>query len=96
MLCAEIGVAYYLVHSLGAGSDFSERDVAGARNFGAAAKKAGVERIIYLGGLGILESRSRPIFVPDMIPATRCEKAVYPSPNFGLGSSSVREVSPSK
>ena len=47
-----VAVAYYLVHSLGAGSDFPERDVAGARHFGAAAKSAGVERIIYLGGLG--------------------------------------------
>jgi uncharacterized protein YbjT (DUF2867 family) len=47
-----VAVAYYLVHSLGAGSDFPERDVMAARNFGAAAKSAGVERIIYLGGLG--------------------------------------------
>jgi uncharacterized protein YbjT (DUF2867 family) len=47
-----VSVAYYLVHSLGAGSDFSERDVTAARNFGAAAKTAGIERIIYLGGLG--------------------------------------------
>jgi len=44
--------AYYLVHSLGSGSDFPERDVMAARQFGAAAKRAGVERIIYLGGLG--------------------------------------------
>lgn len=44
--------AYYLVHSLGAGADFSERDVQAARNFGEAAKAAGVGRIIYLGGLG--------------------------------------------
>jgi uncharacterized protein YbjT (DUF2867 family) len=47
-----VTVAYYLVHSLGAGSDFPERDVAAARRFGTAAKNAGVERIIYLGGLG--------------------------------------------
>ena len=45
-------MAYYLVHSLGAGSDFPERDVTAARHFGIAAKNAGVERIIYLGGLG--------------------------------------------
>jgi uncharacterized protein YbjT (DUF2867 family) len=47
-----VTVAYYLVHSLGAGSDFPERDVTAARRFGTAAKNAGVERIIYLGGLG--------------------------------------------
>jgi uncharacterized protein YbjT (DUF2867 family) len=47
-----VAVAYYLVHSLGAGSDFPERDVTAARHFGTAAKNAAVERIIYLGGLG--------------------------------------------
>ena len=44
--------AYYLIHSLKSGEDFAERDREAARNFGAAAKKAGVERIVYLGGLG--------------------------------------------
>ncbi|HEY2423377.1 MAG TPA: NAD(P)H-binding protein, partial [Chthoniobacterales bacterium] len=48
----EVVSAYYLVHSLGAGSDFPERDVMAARHFGATAKNAGVKRIIYLGGLG--------------------------------------------
>src|SRR6478735_8762537 len=47
-----VTIAYYLVHSLGAGAGFSGRDVSAARNFGAAAEKAGVRRIIYLGGLG--------------------------------------------
>lgn len=49
---AEITVAYYLVHSLGAGGDFAERDLIAADNFGRACAKAGVERIIYLSGLG--------------------------------------------
>ena len=48
----EASVVYYLIHSLGGGSDFSERDLTAARNCAAAAKSAGVERIIYLGGLG--------------------------------------------
>lgn len=47
----DASVAYYLVHSLGAGSDFSERDIRAATNFSQAARAAGVERIIYLGGL---------------------------------------------
>jgi uncharacterized protein YbjT (DUF2867 family) len=47
-------VAYYLVHSMGRGSDgdFARRDEAGAENFAAAAAAAGVRRIVYLGGLG--------------------------------------------
>lgn len=47
-----VKAAYYLVHSMGEGPDFEERDRRGALNFAAAAHKAGVSRIIYLGGLG--------------------------------------------
>jgi uncharacterized protein YbjT (DUF2867 family) len=52
---ALVGVrtAYYLVHSMAAGEHgFEERDRQAARNFAQAAKQAGVERVIYLGGLG--------------------------------------------
>lgn len=47
-------VVYYLVHSMGRGADgdFAERDHEAAKNFAAAAAKAGVKRIVYLGGLG--------------------------------------------
>jgi uncharacterized protein YbjT (DUF2867 family) len=47
-------VAYYLVHSMGrgSGSGFAERDRRAASNFASAASAAGVERIVYLGGLG--------------------------------------------
>lgn len=44
-------VAYYLVHSLDH-RDFVRRDAAAARVFGQAAARAGVRRIVYLGGLG--------------------------------------------
>lgn len=43
--------AYYLVHSMAGGSDFEAVDRRAAGNFGAAAARAGVRRIIYLGGL---------------------------------------------
>lgn len=46
---------YYLIHSMGAGEDFEERDRIGARNFAQAAAESGVERIIYLGGLANAE-----------------------------------------
>ncbi len=49
---AGIDTAYYLVHSMSSGADFHERDMQAARAFGRAAKAAGVNRIIYLGGLG--------------------------------------------
>jgi uncharacterized protein YbjT (DUF2867 family) len=43
--------AYYLVHGL-ENDDFVQRDADAARAFSAAAAEAGLERIIYLGGLG--------------------------------------------
>ena len=49
---AGIDVAYYLVHSMGGGRNFHERDALAARTFGAAARAAGVQRLVYLGALG--------------------------------------------
>ncbi|MDQ2838181.1 MAG: NAD(P)H-binding protein [Actinomycetota bacterium] len=48
---AGVRIAYYLVHSLGS-DDFEELDATAARAFGEQAAAAGVERIVYLGGLG--------------------------------------------
>lgn len=47
-----VGAAYYLVHSMAAGADFRARDLHLATAFGRAAARAGVGRIVYLGGLG--------------------------------------------
>jgi uncharacterized protein YbjT (DUF2867 family) len=45
-------VAYYLIHSMEAEAhDFAERDRVAARAFRDAARAAGVERVVYLGGL---------------------------------------------
>lgn len=43
--------AYYLVHSLDS-PDFVERDAAAAKRFAQAAADNGVQRLVYLGGLG--------------------------------------------
>jgi len=47
-----VHTAYYLVHSMFGSKDFENEDRRAAANFAQAAKKAGVRRIIYLGGLG--------------------------------------------
>lgn len=49
---AGCSAAYYLVHSMGSSEGFEELDRRAAENFAAAAREAGVARIIYLGGLG--------------------------------------------
>ncbi len=47
-----IDVAYDLIHSLRDRPDFHRRDLQAARNFRFAAREAGIQRLIYLGGLG--------------------------------------------
>jgi uncharacterized protein YbjT (DUF2867 family) len=47
-----VHTAYYLVHLMASSADFQEKDREAAENFGSAARSVGVQRIIYLGGLG--------------------------------------------
>lgn len=47
----DIDIAYYLVHCMRAGDDFEANERTGADNFSQAAARAGVKRIVYLGGL---------------------------------------------
>jgi len=54
----DIDVAYYLIHSMGKGGDFSELDRKSASNFRDACIRNKVKRIIYLGGLGVKETAS--------------------------------------
>src|SRR5271157_1532585 len=49
---AGVHTAFYLVHSMASPGKFEEEDRQAARNFADAARKAGVRRIVYLGGLG--------------------------------------------
>ena len=43
--------AFFLVHSMGQGRDYPEREARSAANFATAAKASGVRRIVYLGGV---------------------------------------------
>jgi uncharacterized protein YbjT (DUF2867 family) len=47
-----VELAYYLVHSMAERGGFARRDLAHARAFGRAARAAGVDRVVYLSGLG--------------------------------------------
>jgi uncharacterized protein YbjT (DUF2867 family) len=50
--------AIYLVHGIGEGADYHQREVTAATTFSQAAAAAGVERIVYLGGVAPTGSRS--------------------------------------
>ena len=51
-----VSTAYYLIHNMASGRGYTGRELDGARNFAAEAEAAGVEHVIYLGGLA--DSRS--------------------------------------
>jgi len=53
-----VDVAYYLVHAMAGGAGFEQRERAAASNFARMARREGVGRVVYLGGLGE-ESESR-------------------------------------
>ncbi|SDP26522.1 Uncharacterized conserved protein YbjT, contains NAD(P)-binding and DUF2867 domains [Klenkia soli] len=48
--CAGVDLAYWLVHALDAGPGFAATDRAHARGLARAARRAGVSRLVYLGG----------------------------------------------
>ena len=53
-----VDTAFYLIHSMGTTDDYRNLDRGSAENFRDACIEAGVQRIIYLGGLGVKESAS--------------------------------------
>jgi uncharacterized protein YbjT (DUF2867 family) len=91
--------AYYLVHSMEApavdGSPFGDRDRRAAETFARAAAGAGLERIVYLGGMQPLGSPSPHLgsrleverILLDAVPASTALRA---SIVIGAGSSSFR------
>ena len=50
--------AYYLVHSLATSGDLEVEEAAAAENFARLARQGGIERLVYLGGLGSAASES--------------------------------------
>ena len=82
----DVNIAYYLIHSMGAGAQFAALDRTTAQNFAEAARNASVERIIYLGGLYPKEEKLSPhlqsrkevgeIFLASGVPTTVLRAAV--------------------
>jgi uncharacterized protein YbjT (DUF2867 family) len=55
-----VDTAYYLIHNMSAGHGYTKIELDGARNFASAAETAGVQHIIYLGGLADPEQHIAP------------------------------------
>jgi uncharacterized protein YbjT (DUF2867 family) len=54
-----VHTAFYLLHSIGVGSDFDELEAEMARNFAKAAEASGVKQIVYLGGIANVAKQSK-------------------------------------
>lgn len=54
---SDVAVAVYLVHGIGTGGDWAAKEASDALNFRHGAERAGVERIVYLGGMGRDDAR---------------------------------------
>ena len=93
----DIDVVYYLVHSMGTSSDFVSEEERSARNVAAAAKRAGVKRIVYLSGLhpdGELSPHLRSrVAVGDILIESGIETVVFQAGIvIGSGSASFEMV----
>lgn len=90
----DVDVAYYMLHSLSEHDGFESIEARMATNFGAAAKAAGIKRIVYLGGITPpntdlsthLESRRNTgaLLAASGVPTTELRAAVI----IGSGSAS--------
>lgn len=89
-----VDIAYYLIHAMGGGRRFADRDRAGARAFAGAAERTGVRHLVYLGGIhpegedlsAHMASRKEvaDILLASSVPATVLRAAVI----LGSGSAS--------
>lgn len=96
-----VDVAYYLLHSMDAQGDFERRDAELATDFAAAAERAGIARLVYLGGLhpDMPDEKLSPhlrsrvevgeIFLDSAVPAACLQAGIV----LGAGSASFQMLS---
>ncbi len=97
-----IEVAFYLIHAMSQSSAFAQRDREAADAFGKAAAKAGVKRVIYLGGLQHKDKQGQELRISEHL-ASRAETGrvlaqsvstleIRAGPIIGSGSASFEMV----
>ncbi|MDZ8200048.1 SDR family oxidoreductase [Microbacterium sp. SSW1-59] len=94
----DVDVLFYLIHSMGAGRDFEDADRRAAQAVARAAETAGVDRIVYLGGLHPEDADLSPhlrsrvevgeVFLDSSVPALVLQAGVV----IGSGSASFEMV----
>ncbi len=80
-----IWTAYYLIHNMSRGHGYTEVEIEGARNFASAAEAAGVEHVIYLGGLADPEQHIAPHMRSRIETGVTLRKGKVPVTEFRAG-----------
>jgi uncharacterized protein YbjT (DUF2867 family) len=80
-----VHTAYYLIHNMSRGRGYTEAEIQGARNFANAAEGAGVEHIIYLGGLADPEQHIAPHMRSRIETGVTLRKGSVPVTEFRAG-----------
>lgn len=80
-----VQTAYYLIHNMSRGHGYTSIEVEGARNFASAAEAAGVEHIIYLGGLADPEQHIAPHMRSRIETGVMLRKGSVPVTEFRAG-----------
>lgn len=80
-----VHTAYYLIHNMASGHRYTERELDGAQNFARAAESAGVQHIIYLGGLADPEQHIAPHMRSRIETGVTLRKGKVPVTEFRAG-----------
>jgi uncharacterized protein YbjT (DUF2867 family) len=80
-----VHTAYYLIHNMSSGHGYTSFELEGARNFAFAAEVAGVEHIIYLGGLADPEQHIAPHMRSRIETGVTLRKGKVPVTEFRAG-----------
>lgn len=80
-----VHAAYYLIHNMAAGHGYTTIELEGAQNFSSAAEQAGIEHIIYLGGLADPEQHIAPHMRSRIETGVTLQKGSVPVTEFRAG-----------
>jgi uncharacterized protein YbjT (DUF2867 family) len=80
-----VHAAYYLIHNMAAGHGYTTIELEGAQNFSSAAEQAGIEHIVYLGGLADPEQHIAPHMRSRIETGVTLRKGSVPVTEFRAG-----------
>jgi uncharacterized protein YbjT (DUF2867 family) len=80
-----VHAAYYLIHNMAAGHGYTTIELEGAQNFSSAAEQAGIDHIIYLGGLADPEQHIAPHMRSRIETGVTLRKGSVPVTEFRAG-----------